>query len=379
MLADAYAVRTSAVFSTTRKELEVPQVDEGITRLLNEYIALRPDPNGVLEQCSLEDLVDMASFYLGVAQPLLLEVPRRMFSKLEGAPALGALTGTERIRFLRALYRFQVFQNLFGACREPGSRFTEVKILAEFFGTFEPWEVEEVNCVHKLVWDTYDAVLGEIAWDVNKDNPRFGERSDSVTPPGAFDLEQHSCKLVPLLELFPRNQHCSTIHDTKADFSLCPPGRRLNDAAQRELLHDGTVGRGLVPFHKVLRTPDHDDLVTLMQQTMTPCRGEAIDNCLRWATQYRRRSAQLSEADRREASWEKLPFSEDKEDGPPLAWVEIWTGTFSNSYGDVIPPPMHDWGYVFWDKRRLVQSGGKRELKRMWTDLWLGQDPRVEL
>ncbi|KAK3896920.1 hypothetical protein C8A05DRAFT_20213 [Staphylotrichum tortipilum] len=349
MLADAYAVQATTIFSTTRKYLEIHRMDQAITRVINEYVELRSDPNTVAGHCNLEDLINMASFYLGVVQPLLLEFPHRMLSKLEGGPEPGALSETERTRFLRALYRFQVFQNLFGAGKL-GSRFHHADILAEFFCMFRPWEIEEINCINQLVRTTYDAVLYEIVWDVNKDNPKFGERFNPMTPPGAFDLE------------------------TACNSFLGPARAPLSDVDKRELLLDGIVGRGLVLFHTVSRTLDHEDLVTVMQRNLGWYLAESIDYFLNWTIQDRRRSQQPTEDDRREADWESLPFSGDKEDGPPLAWVIIWRGTFSNTYGEVISSAVRDWGYILWDSRRLVRSGGKRELQKAWEDSWHGGD-----
>ena len=72
----------------------------------------------------------------------------------------------------------------------------------------------------------------------------------------------------------------------------------------------------------------------------------------------------------------ELPFSGDKEDGPPLAWVTMWNGTVSNTYGSEIPAAVQDWGYVFWDAQRLVEMGGEQEVKKAWASRWPRHDPR---
>ncbi len=56
------------------------------------------------------------------------------------------------------------------------------------------------------------------------------------------------------------------------------------------------------------------------------------------------------------------PFSGDKEDGPPVAWAIIWRGIYSNWYGRMIPYSLQKWGYVFWDVKRIVKTGGKQRL-----------------
>lgn len=71
-----------------------------------------------------------------------------------------------------------------------------------------------------------------------------------------------------------------------------------------------------------------------------------------------RRNRYTLEGDRMEARRERLPFSGDTEDGPPLAWVTEWRGRYSNRYGDDLPHSLKPWGHVFWDRGRLIKSKG---------------------
>ncbi len=380
LLGDAFAVWASDMYFTSRKEHEPPVVDQGITTLLGDYNVLRSDPDAVLAQCGLEHLVSMASFYMGVAQPLLFEVPRRMndiLRKMKRGPKLGALTETERTRFLRALYRFQVFQNLFGAYLEPASRFTDIRILTDFFGAFQPWEIEEIGCINKLVGNTYNEFRARIASKDDKYHPVTGERIKLPTwTPRDISERQAIRKSLPVLDFI--FLHPPFYHAKQKLISVRPPGHRSNDADnnKRQLLLDGTVARGLVQFQRVLRTSNREEQAALAQKTVDTYVGEPINDCLRWATQYRRRSGQRSEDDRREDDREPLFFSGDKEDGPPAAWTTIWGNTFSNTYGDIIPSSMQNWGYVFWDEERLLQSRGIWALEKACKELWQGHDPR---
>jgi hypothetical protein len=61
-----------------------------------------------------------------------------------------------------------------------------------------------------------------------------------------------------------------------------------------------------------------------------------IEPILDWTSQDMRRREHPSEEDRAEARRERLPFLGDAEDGPPLAWVIVWRGRYSNEYGSVI-------------------------------------------
>jgi hypothetical protein len=98
--------------------------------------------------------------------------------------------------------------------------------------------------------------------------------------------------------------------------------------------------------------------------------GADISEYVTWVAQDNRRFEYSTDEDRAEAVRQKLPFSRDKEEGPPLAWVIMWRGTYSNSYGDVIPDSLKAWGYIFWDANRLVKSGAKDSLLRVWTPTW---------
>jgi hypothetical protein len=65
-----------------------------------------------------------------------------------------------------------------------------------------------------------------------------------------------------------------------------------------------------------------------------------------------------------EARRERLRFSGDMEDGPPLAWVIYWRRRYSNRYGGAVRPSLQAWGYVFWNGRRLIKIKGTEEVLR---------------
>ena len=187
-LVDAYAVREATCFAERHKELQQQhRVDRDIESILGKYVDHRADVDGVLEQCNVEALIDMASFYLAVVQPLLLQCSAMILQNLKHPPELGILTKTERIRFLRALYRFQVFQKLFGQRGRLDSRFTQVEMLAEFFGIFQPWEIDEVNCIDRLVRAKYNGAfkgIGRIVYT----------RDRKITSQKGFSDLKDACK-----------------------------------------------------------------------------------------------------------------------------------------------------------------------------------------
>ena len=111
----------------------------------------------------------------------------------------------------------------------------------------------------------------------------------------------------------------------------------------------------------LLQVRDHDTLVEIMQRYLVP-HSTFIEPILRGMNQDGRRLEYTSEADRAEARGERLPFLGDKENAPPLAWVILWRGRNSNQFGSRINSRYKSWGYVFWDRGRLNESGGKKQL-----------------
>jgi hypothetical protein len=132
----------------------------------------------------------MTSFYLAVAQPLVVDCAALFLQNLgvESPPELGSLRDRERVRLLRALYRFQIYQDLFATDRTM-SWYSDAGELSAFFNIFHPWELEEVHCIDHLFRARYDRIFDDIKWDVHKTNARFGKRTNLMTPKGAFDLD----------------------------------------------------------------------------------------------------------------------------------------------------------------------------------------------
>ncbi|KAK3292882.1 uncharacterized protein B0H64DRAFT_403008 [Chaetomium fimeti] len=346
VLIDAYIHLASS--DVVEQRLAAPKRSSrpAITAVMEGYGELRRASqrasrgDGVLERCDIEDLTNMASFYLAVVQPLVTDCATLFLQnlKVQNPAELGSLRKIERTRLLRALYRFQIYQDLF-ANDGTGSDFSHVEVLAVFFGIFHPWEVEEVHCIDHLVRARHNQVFDKIKWDVHKTNAaRFGEQMNPMTPPGAFDLD--------------------------------------NEYNRLSLLN-GTISRGLPLFQAVPRMADHEALIRLMQQNMTWGLGEPIPETMVSLTSDFRRSFYPSELDQMEAARQRMPFLGDDEEAPPLAWVIIWRGRYSTTYGDVIPPVLQDWGYVFWDVHRLTARRGemKTELLSAWLHKW-PEDPR---
>ncbi|KAK8085768.1 hypothetical protein PG997_007039 [Apiospora hydei] len=73
--------------------------------------------------------------------------------------------------------------------------------------------------------------------------------------------------------------------------------------------------------------------------------------------------------DEAEARRDPLEFLGDgvpTEEGPPVAWVRLWNGKYSNLYGGYVPPSLGEWGYVMWDERRWRDLGALELVAEQW-------------
>jgi hypothetical protein len=59
-------------------------------------------------------------------------------------------------------------------------------------------------------------------------------------------------------------------------------------------------------------------------------------------TQQQRRDRSFSDRDRARERRDAMPLKGDKENLPPLAWVTLWKGTYSNLFGSYIPDSFRD-------------------------------------
>jgi hypothetical protein len=196
---DAYAVQTSTYLD--RLDGELPRAT--VVQFLSEYRDFRLDSGAVLRKCTIEDLASMAAFYQGVIRPLLEYCPAFLLSKFETTTGtqlrVGELSTTERTRFLRSFYRFQLLCNLFNSKRPISSfeGFSHYDILLEFLVIFNPWEADEVACIARLIKSKYQQALEAVKWDLPRDNPGFSGGGQPDTPPRGFYLDQEGKPTIP--------------------------------------------------------------------------------------------------------------------------------------------------------------------------------------
>lgn len=108
-----------------------------------------------------------------------------------------SLSRSEEMRIIRALYRLQLWCNLFSIgphkeIDEPFySGYSSIDVLTILASHFEPWEIEEMHCVYLFSETIYRQIFDQICWDVDERNPKFDAIRKDDDPEGSFDLDSN--------------------------------------------------------------------------------------------------------------------------------------------------------------------------------------------
>lgn len=144
------------------------------------------------------------------------------------------------------------------------------------------------------------------------------------------------------------------------------------------------MSQGLPLLLAVLRTAGREDLVRVFRANLHWHAFDTwLDDIISNTSMHERWERSYSERDAAQDEGRAMPFRGDDGDqqlgSPPLAWVLIWAGTYSNLFGVFIPRPLRRWGYIMWDAWRLEETGAKDVLMREWNEMWQGGDYRESL
>lgn len=108
-----------------------------------------------------------------------------------------------------------------------------------------------------------------------------------------------------------------------------------------------------------------------MQQHLSS-HTDFMEDAMSWLTQSRRRELYPLPEDEAQRRRDPMPFLGDREgegaDAPPLAWVIMWRGQYKNEFGRSVKDRFKEWGFVFWDCKRLKESGKRKTLVRDLPD-----------
>ncbi|KAF4418720.1 hypothetical protein FACUT_11710 [Fusarium acutatum] len=348
VLIDAYNVDTynTPEFRSTRTRQKVLQYVE-------DYKQQRSEGIESLAQPPEEEVIRITSFHTSVIRTLMKQYAAWTCANLEGLSEPEELSGTETRRIVRGLYRFQIFCSLFGPARGGGNYFYEDGLLNSerrlqvFLGVYEAWEIEEILCINAFVHAKYRTLFEQVEWDLNPDNPSFDDkRTGPHTPPGAFHLA---------------------------------------NSMFGDYYRNGIVCRGLPVLFAALEISSHVELVKLIADNVVSVADDMISETTRPYHQDTRRDNHYSDRDKAQDNRDRMSFEGESYDSPPFAWVVFWKESYSNLYGDYIPQSFRPWGYVMWDKDRLVNADAVAIINREWKAMYnrpnnedIPEDPRDE-
>lgn len=143
-------------------------------------------PIAMLKSVSLAELRWIMCNHMSTVRPLASQVIDMAFTFLTSAAAYvepwrareesrasepasvwpDGVSSTERTRILRALYRLQIFCNLFGG--QQYQSFTCEEIQHMFFCQYNAWEVEEMNCVSEWIGQEWFSLVMAAGWDLSE-------------------------------------------------------------------------------------------------------------------------------------------------------------------------------------------------------------------
>ena len=261
-----------------------------------------------------------------------------------------SLSQSEELRVARAIYRYQLCCSIFGAARlqthcRRFPRGLSGQDLVTFLFMYEPWEAEEMVCFYEFVQTVYDKVFQDIEKDIEKDYQSNPRRGIGIT-------FRH------------RRKYSSDSSLLNNAYLLTRP--KVN----RAFILKGTASRGLKLLHLVkFKIQNQKHLVSVIMKDFIIDPGDFL-NLEPWETCFRRvlqrtgnwTELQLESIQKQERR-EVMVFEGDDYKRPPYAWTVLWKGTYSVYFGGrCIPDWYRDWGYVFWDMRRLKTVRGENFL-----------------
>lgn len=236
------------------------------------------------------------------------------------------LSVNESRRFYRAFYRFEIFCTLFRNWKNPSDdeslsdaslededstyEIDSMEKSSRFLSLFSPWEVEELACVRDYLYNYYRRMLLKYEPDLRERNPNLDLSEDGPW------LEENIEYLMALSLRFYRRMEMSS------------PGRQM-----RYLDHG--LRSGPLFLSDALKAPSQ----AAVYQTL------AVDDPV------------------------ELHFEGDSvHSGPNVMW--LWATGNGMDFSYFLPEnsPLREWGYVFWDQKRLEKWDVPDEDYGTWVE-----------
>ncbi|KFA81990.1 hypothetical protein S40288_10915 [Stachybotrys chartarum IBT 40288] len=321
----------------------------------------------LIENMEAHEIEAMAKFYYSVIQPLTEFLPRQALPRLvardfdrENFPASLCQTRamfswpeneppptvTEKFRFMRALYRYQILCNVYGIGAARMGIYGPAYLchlmdwskpeglLPLYLDHFNPWEIEEMNCVHVLATEKVNQIFYQLKLIYDRQQPLILDHPDVAQI--LFLGDPVTIGLPQLIRIMSKEKDyenlMSFIYERVSECHQgCQVDRRKNINEQSQEMS--------VP--------------SLKTHSTTPCHAETPKAF--------------------------LGDHEPDEQGnmePPLAWI-LMCNNFSGSLDrSRLDDRMRGWGYVMWDAYRLKRHGGDSIVVQQFHEFGCGEDDR---
>ncbi|KAL9109818.1 MAG: hypothetical protein Q9227_005521 [Pyrenula ochraceoflavens] len=254
-----------------------------------------------------------------------------------------ALSSIEQTRIHRAFYRYQMYCDLFSENFD----YNQCAQSPRMFAAFPPWEVEEIACIRKFIYDQMAVVFRDVMATVASNPPNFiitmpWEERPSSLPANTFWLED---------DLMP------SWFESKypGGFNLRP-----DNFLYRAYL-ESSASFGIAWLDKVLGAPSCADRLNAFRKGFNPNEpNKALVDT------FKLTDALMTVPPRLQRNCPDIesyfhgdpdPFIEDHPDRFNAAWAWANKNKFQPLHQQPGTRKLCKWGYVMWDKSRLERLG----------------------
>ncbi|KAK3305233.1 uncharacterized protein B0T15DRAFT_555182 [Chaetomium strumarium] len=395
---DAYAVQTTSHFQNLAQVARQTAIEHFITFIHQRFPFLPRNTILQLPACSVEDLTGISGFFFSAIRPLLQKVPEMFLQVAPPGVVVDPVSTLETRRIMRALYRFELWCNLYGAGSDacpnypPLPRGGPIGLLENFFEVYQPWEREEIACVYTMLFEMYEGIFDDVRLRFEEDDKALEEEEASkadvhevvrhglggsaaykafCSRPGREKppADGHPPSVAEELRYF--SDHSSrfffpvrpTLHVTTQRITYPTPPNRDTLGVPQDHWRNGALAKGL-KWH--LRVMGSGDVYAKLRMILSEVAFLSDQNSLSQAlssnaqTERRKRDRTFSRYLLEPPNLLELLslFGADAEDEPPLAWFVVFRGRYCNWCGGVLPWGLKCWGWVFWDRQRLEKMAG---------------------
>ncbi|KAI1261903.1 hypothetical protein F5Y18DRAFT_400024, partial [Xylariaceae sp. FL1019] len=317
------------------------------------------------------------------------------------------LSRKEQTRIHRAFYRTQVFNQLWGQRLDPydlGSPggvhfgdYSEYWANCNFFGIFEPWDVDAIASIDLFLRDQYTLIFKEVRDHFQPTHPRF-KNAEIQHHDGYEELDG------TFVEGYDAPVGSADLSiEGREDF-----GNHFN------CYMNGTISCGLFVTLRLFASRDYEELCgnaercLIWEDHTDPIMGDVLERDpqrLDWRIEAALKEdssddsddeCEDSDNDAEDSDNDSEDSDTDSEDSgvgdsllsrdkvmmrrdplnflgdsvscntPPLGWVLLWGGRYFNLWGAYTPEGVKRLGHVIWDKRRWDDMEVKDIVAKQW-------------